>query len=220
MKSRILVVAGLSAGALIAGCGSSGNGGNVSSTSLQPRLLPASQVPGFGLQRTLDWSDPVNLVGEGLALPQITHPSAAVQEFEGAHVRGATGEILTSGSSFNQTEATLGVAQFKSPADATRVRDWMHSQDLHQPCYGQCIFSPYSASLAVPNSRFVVQSSKPPPPPPGAPPGAKAGPAPANYLAEFTIGPYLYWATLHADSTARARFEEGVKRAYAHANQA
>ena len=162
MKSRILVVAGLSAGALIAGCGSSGNGGNVSSTSLQPRLLPASQVPGFGLQRTLDWSDPVNLVGEGLALPQITHPSAAVQEFEGAHVRGATGEILTSGSSFNQTEATLGVAQFKSPADATRVRDWMHSQDLHQPCYGQCIFSPYSASLAVPDSRFVVQSSKPP----------------------------------------------------------
>ena len=91
----------------------------------------------------------------------------------------------------------------------------MHSQDLHQPCYSQCIFSPYSASLAVPSSRFVVQSSKPPPPPPGAPPGVKVGPAPANYLAEFTIGPYLYWATLHADSTARARFEEGVKRYYA-----
>src|SRR5437667_10340588 len=110
MRRRVFMLAAC-VGIAITGCG--GSGGRVSSTSLQPRLLPASQVPGFGLQRTLDWSDPVNLVGEGLALPQITRPSAAVQEFEGAHFRGATGEILTSGSSFNQTEATLGVAQFK-----------------------------------------------------------------------------------------------------------
>ena len=192
MRSRVLVVAGLSAAALVSGCG--GGSSTVSSASLQPRLLPAAEAPGFGLQRTLDWNDPVNLVGEGLALPQVTHPSAAVQEFEGAHLRGAAGEILVRGSSFNETEATVGVAQFKSAADATRVRDWMHSENLHQPCYGQCIFSPYSVALAsIPASRFVVQSSKPPPPPPGAPAGARVGPGPANYLAEFTIGP---WAAM------------------------
>jgi hypothetical protein len=220
MKSRVLVVAGLVAGALIAGCGGSSTS-KVSSASLQPRLLPVSAVPGFGLQRRLDWSDPVNLVGEGLALPQVTHPSAAVGEFNDAHFRGAAGEILTTGSGFNETEATLGVARFKSAADAVRVRDWMHKEDLHQPCYGQCIFSPYPVSLpSVPNSRLVVQSSKAPPPPPGAPAGAKTGPAPANYLAEFTIGPYLYWVVLHADSTAKVKFEKGVEFFYTHAKQA
>src|SRR5205809_7728637 len=123
MKSRILVVAGLSAGALIAGCGSSGNGGNVSSTSLQPRLLPSSQVPGFGLQRTLDWSDPVNLVGEGLFLPQRTHASSAANEFTGAHLAGGAGEVLTSGVGEHETEVRIGAAQHQSAPDATRVRD-------------------------------------------------------------------------------------------------
>jgi hypothetical protein len=206
-------------GIAMTGCG--GSGGKVSSASLQPRLLPASQVPGFGLQRTLDWSDPVNLVGEGLALPQITHPSEAVKQFDNAHFKGAAGEILTSGAAFNETQATLGVAQFGSAADADRVRDWMHSQDLHQPCYGQCAFAPYPVALpGISTARFVVQSSKAPPPPPGAPRGVKVvARAPASYLAEFTIGAYLYWAVLHADSTAKARFEQGLRLYYAHAKQ-
>jgi hypothetical protein len=210
----------LSAGFAIAGCGGGGTS-KVSSASLQPRLLSGSAVPGFGLQRTLNWSDPVDLVGEGLALPQMTHPSAAVKEFKDAHFRGATGEVLTSGGGFNATEAILGVAQFKGAADANRVREWMHDQDLDQPCFSQCIFAPFPVTVpGIPSLRFVVQSSHAPPPPPGAPRGVKVGPAPANYLAEFTVGPYLYWAVLHADSTARARFEQGVKLYYAHAKQA
>src|SRR2546430_2117388 len=219
MRRRVFMLAAC-VGIAITGCG--GSGGRGSSASLQPRLLPASQVPGFGLQRTLDWSDPVNLVGEGLALPQITHPSEAVKQFDDAHFKGAAGEILTSGAAFNETQATLGVAQFDSAADADRVRDWMHSQDLHQPCYGQCVFAPYPVALpGISTARFVVQGSKAPPPPPGAPRGVKVvASAPANYLAEFTIGPYLYWAVLHADSTAKARFEQGLRLYYAHAKQA
>jgi hypothetical protein len=217
MRKRLFAVAILSAGFAITGCG---GGGKVSSASLQPRLLPGSAVPGFGLQRTLNWSDPVDLVGEGVALPQITHPSVAVKEFKDAHFRGATGEVLTSGSSFNATEVILGVAQFEGAADANRVRDWMHQEDLDQPCFSQCIFAPFPVTVSgIPSLRFVVQSSHAPPPPPGAPRGATVGPAPANYLAEFTVGPYLYWAALHADSTARARFEQGVKLYYAHAKQ-
>jgi hypothetical protein len=57
--------------ALVSACG---GGGKASASSLDPRLLPASSVPGFGLERRLDWSNPVNLVGEGVALPNITHP--------------------------------------------------------------------------------------------------------------------------------------------------
>jgi hypothetical protein len=184
-------------------------------------LLPVSSVPGFGLQRTLDWSDPVNLVGEGMSLPQASHPSAGVKEFNDAHFRGAAGEILTNGSSFNETQIVVGVAQFKGAADASRVRDWMHRQDLQQPCFSQCIFAPGPVSVpGVPSLRFVVQSSHAPPLPPGAPRGARVGPAPANYLAEFTVGPYLYWVTLHGDSTAKGRFEQGIKLYYAHAKQA
>jgi hypothetical protein len=219
MRRQLFAGGCLSVGLAIAGCG--GGGEEVSSASLQSRLLPASAVPGFGLQRRLDWSDPVNLVGEGLSLPQATHPSAGVKEFKDADFRGATGEILTRGSTFNQTEAILGVAQFKTAADANRVRDWMHREDLHQPCFGQCVFAPYPATVpGIPSLRFVVQTSHAPPLPPGAPPGAKVGPGPANYLAEFTVGPYLYWATLHGDSTAKARFEQGIKLYYAHAKQA
>jgi hypothetical protein len=219
MKRLLLVGACLSLGVAVAGCG--GGGGNVSSASLQSQLLPASSVPGFGLQRTLDWSDPVNLVGQGLSLPQATQPSAGVNEFKSAHLRGSAGEVLATGAGSNATEVVVGVARFNGEADANRVRDWMHRQDLHQPCFGPCIFAPGAVSVpGIPSSRFVVQSSHAPPLPPGAPRGARVGPAPANYLAEFTVGPYLYWTVLHGDSGAQARFEQGLKLYYAHAKQA
>jgi hypothetical protein len=219
MKRRAFVVVCLCAGFALAGCG--GSGGTTSSASLRPRLLPASAVPGFGLQRTLDWSDPVDLVGEGVALPQVTRPSTAVKEFKDASLKGAAGEVLSSGTGPNGTEIRVGVAQFASAADATRVREWMHREDLHQPCYGPCIFAPTPVSLAGLSSvRLVVQSSPPPPRPPGAPRGVRiVNASPTNYLAEFTVGPYLYWAALQADSSAKAKFEQGVKRYYEHARQ-
>jgi hypothetical protein len=200
-----------------AGCG--GGGAKVSSASLQHRLLPSSSIPSFGLQRTLDWSDLVNLVGEGLALPQRTRPSEAVREFTGAHFKAAVGEVLTNGSGLEETAVRVGVAQFDSGADAERVRDWMHHEDLQQPCYSQCIFAPGPVAVpGVPNIRLVVQTA-PSARPPGAPRGAHIA-GPANYLAEFTVGPYLYWAILQANSGAQSRFEAGVRLYYAHAKQA
>jgi hypothetical protein len=152
--------------AALAGCG--GGSSKVSPASLQPRLPPSSDVPGFGLQRTLDWSEPVNLVGEGLFLPQRTRPSSAVKEFTGSHFRGAAGEVLSSGIGENETEVRLGVAQFQSAGDANRVRDWMHREDLMQPCYSQCIFAPGAVTIAgIPSLRYVVQSGHVPPPPKG-----------------------------------------------------
>jgi len=219
MKGRLSAVACLSVCLALTACGGTSK---VSSASLQPRLLPSSEVPGFGLQRTLDWSDPVNLVGEGLFLPQRTHPSSAVKEFTGAHLAGAAGEVLSSGVGENETEVRIGVAQFQSAADANRVRDWMHREDLMQPCYSQCIFAPAPATIAgIPGARYVVQTGHVPPPPKGArlPPGVRVFQGPANFLAEFTIGPRLYWAVLHAGQPARARFEAGVRLYYAHAKE-
>lgn len=219
MKRRLIAVASLSIGLTAVGCG--GGGGQVPAASLNSRLLPASSVPGFGLERSLNWDDPINLVGEGLALPQITHPSAAVDEFRQAHLRGAAGEVLSNGAGPNSTEVRVGVAEFKSHADANRVRDWMHTEDLREPCFGQCIYTTNTVALSgMPGVRFVVQSTHLPPPrhiPPGAP---KFTGGPANYLAEFTIGSYLYWAILQADAGSRASFVHGLQRYYAHAKQA
>jgi hypothetical protein len=219
MRERSFAAACVCAGLALAGCGSSGSN-SVSSASLQPRLLPSNSIPGFGLQRTLDWSDPVNLVGEGLFLPQATHPSIALKEFKNAHLRGASGEVFTSGAGPTETEVRVGVALFSSAAGANRVRDWMHRQDLHQPCFSQCMFAPGQVTVAgIPSMRMVVQTSHVPPPPKGAPAGARFSGGPTNYLAEFTVGPYLYWTILQADPAAKAQFEEGVKSFYALAKQ-
>src|SRR5260370_40846520 len=79
---------------VVAGCGGQSK---VSSTALMPRLAPESAAPGFHLERTLDWSDPTNLVGEGIRLPERTHPSQAVSEIHGAGFEGAAGEQLNQG---------------------------------------------------------------------------------------------------------------------------
>src|SRR5947207_1035825 len=114
MKGRLFTVALLTATVGASGCG--GGGKKVSSASLQPRLLPSSEVSpfGFALQQTQDWSDPVNLIGEGLPLPQRTRPSEAVKEFTDAHFEGSAGEVLAKGAGFNETAIRVGVAKFAS----------------------------------------------------------------------------------------------------------
>jgi hypothetical protein len=193
--------------ALVSGCGGSGN---VSASSLYPRLLPASSVPGFGAERRFDWTNPIDLVGEGVALPGVTHPSAGVDEFKNAHVKGAAGEVFSRGTGLNADEIHIGVAKFDSPSDAAKVRSWMHGQDLQQPCFTQCVFSPRPLKLSeVPNSSAVVQTTT----------GGKPGSGPANYRAEFTVGPYLYWVWFGGDASAKtkSRFEAGLGRYYEHA---
>ena len=116
----------------------------------------------------------------------------------------------------------MGVAKFASAADAQGVREWMHREDLKQPCYSQCNFAPGTVSVkGFPGIKLVVQKGQAPPLPPGAPPAARAHPpsGPSNYLTEFTLGPYLYWANLQADASAQSRFEDGAKLYYAHARQ-
>jgi hypothetical protein len=208
----------------VAGCGGTKH---VKASSLEPRLLPSSAVPGFSLERKLDWSDPINLVAEGIQVPQAIHPSDAVARFNSAHLEGSAGEILKQGGGLDATEVHVGVAKFKSSADAASVRDWMHGLDLQQPCFSECAFSPRASTLAgVPGSRYVIQTATSlPGPPPGVklPPNAPKLPAntprPANYLAEFSIGPYLYWVSVSTNTSAKSRFEAGVKAYYQHVKQ-
>jgi hypothetical protein len=210
----------------LTGCGS-GSKSKVSAASLKQRLLPASLTPGFQALRTLDWSDPVNLVGEGIFLPEATHPADAVKQVKSAGLRGAAGEDLNKGGPTGD-EIRNGVIKFKSAGAADKVRDWMHKEDLQQPCFAQCIFSPRNLAIpGVPGATAVrqVPSGAPPPPgtpPPGVklPPGVKvprvvpgAGP-PTRYLIEFTVGPYLYFISGSGDAAAKAKFVAGAKQYY------
>jgi hypothetical protein len=122
--------------------------------------------------------------------------------------------------------------KFQSASDATKVRDWMHGQDLQQPCFAQCIFSPLNLAMpSVPGAVGVKQvpvgaaAAGPVGPspkvlaalrrqgitPPTPPPGALSGP-PTNYFAEFTIGPYVYFATINGGT--QGQFIAGAKQYY------
>lgn len=197
--------------ALVFVLGACGGGSKVSATSLEPRLLPTSSAPGFKSVATLDWSNPIDLVGQGVALPQPTNPSAAVKEFQTAHLQGAAGEVLRRGAGVDETNVVIGVAQFDSASDAAKAQSWMHLQDLQQPCFGACIFNPQAVKLAgVPGSAAVIQTV------------VRARPSdPANYRAEFTIGRYLYWIWFSGDSSAKTKgeFEAGIAGYYQHAKQ-
>jgi hypothetical protein len=224
-KGISVIVAACVAAAGLGGLTGCGSKSKVSASSLKPRLLPASLTPGFQLLRTLDWSDPVNLVGEGIFLPEATHPSDAVKEIRSAGFRGAVGEDLNRGGATGD-EIRNGVLKFKSAGEAEKVRDWMHREDLQQPCFAQCIFSPRNLPIpAVPGAEAVrqVPSAQPPgTPPPGVklPPGVKAprvlpgGGPPTRYLVEFTVGPYLYFFSGEGNAAARAKFVTGAKQYY------
>src|SRR5436190_14762170 len=110
----LLALVGL-ATVFLAACGSDKS---VSSASLKRQLLKASAVPGYGLQRTLDWNDPVDLVGQGIFLPELTKPSAAVKVMKTAGLRGAAGEVLARGGGLNASAITIGVAKVKSADSA------------------------------------------------------------------------------------------------------
>jgi hypothetical protein len=224
-KGISVIVAACIAAAGLGGLTGCGGKSKVSVASLKPRLLPASLTPGFQALRTLDWSDPVNLVGEGIFLPEATHPSEAVKEVRSAGFRGAAGEELNRGGATGD-EIRNGVMKFKSASGAEKVRDWMHREDLQQPCFAECIFAPQNLAIpGVPGAEAVrqVPSAQPPStPPPGVklPPGVKVprvlpgGGPPTRYLVEFTVGPYLYFIRAEGNAAARARFIAGAKQYY------
>lgn len=184
-------------------------GSKAPSVGLFHRLVPAASFPRFKWVATLNWSNPIDLVGQGIPLPEPTYPSAAVKEFQDVHLQAATGDVLRQGDGLQATDVVLGVAEFASASDAKKAKIWMHMQDVQQPCFGTCIFSPRPVKLAgIPESVAVVQKL------------VKARPPdPANYRAEFTIGKYLYWTWFTGDSRSKTEreFVAGIANYYRHA---
>jgi hypothetical protein len=225
--SRALGVPAIVAALLSAGCGggSSSSESSSSSSSIKGHLLPASVTPQFRVQRTLNWSDAVDVVGEGLALPEAVHPSSVVNWLKDNGYVGGRGEVLVKGAPPNETEIRTGFIKFGSPDQARKAQTYLNKLALQQPCFTACVFSPRQVKLAGLSNVTMVEQldrSKPPPgarklPPGGAsrlPPGAVVGP-PANFAFEFTSGPYVYFANLAASAGFLHQIEAGARAYYA-----
>jgi hypothetical protein len=175
----------LSLGVLV-GCGEDDEG--TSPASLRSQLLPASEVPGFKIQRKFDWDNPIDLVHEGLALPESTPPSRAVEVLEDAGFEAAVGKrlVVAKGNPFEGPGATVDVIQLGSDDDARETLDYVHKESLKQPCLGVCSVTGREFRVAgIPGAKGA-QLTPQREPPPNAPPPFEA------YGIGFTIGPRLF----------------------------
>ena len=184
LGTKLAVAALLTLG--MVGCG--GNDNAVSPASLKSRLLPASDLPGFKVERDFSWDNPIDFVGEDLPLPESTPPSRAVKTFEDAGFEAGVGERLVAakGNKFEGPQASVDVIQLGSDDEARDALDYVRKEGLKQPCFAVC--SVEGREFAVPGIPGAkgVQLTPLRQPPPDAPPPFEA------HGVGFTIGPRLY----------------------------
>jgi hypothetical protein len=172
----------------LVGCGGNDNG--VSPASLKSRLLPASDLPGFKVERDFSWDNPIDFVGQDLPLPESTLPSRAVKAFEEAGFEAGVGErlVVAKGNPFEGPGASVDVIQLGSNDEARDALDYVRKEGLKQPCFAVC--SVEGREFAVPGIPGAegVQLTPLRRPAPDAPPPFEA------YGVGFTIGPRLYLA--------------------------
>ncbi|MEK6328776.1 MAG: hypothetical protein AABM66_14815 [Actinomycetota bacterium] len=168
------------------GCGGDNNG--TSPASLTGELLPASEVPGFKVEREFEWDNPIDFVVEGFHLPEATPPSDAVEAFENAGFDAAAGEILVvaKGEPFQGPRAAVDVVQLGSDDQAREALDYVRSEALKQPCFAVCSVEGREFPVAGIPGAEGVQLTPLPDPPPGA------GPPFESFSVGFTDGSRLY----------------------------
>jgi hypothetical protein len=97
---------------------------------------------------------------------------------------------------------TIGVAKFESAKGARQAQDWMHGQDLMQPCFSKCIYSASKLPIpGVPDATGVQQVPS-------------VNDAPTHYLVEFVVGPYLYLTTADGDAQDAKTVVAGLQGFY------
>jgi hypothetical protein len=184
LKTKLALAALLTLG--VVGCG--GNDNAVSPASLNSHLLPASDLPGFKVEREFSWDNPVDFVGQDLPLPESTLPSRAVEVFEEAGFEAGVGErlVVAKGNRFEGPQASVDVIQLGSDDEARDALNYVRMEGLKQPCFAVC--SVEGREFAVPGIPRAkgVQLTPLRQPPPDAPPPFAA------YGVGFTIGPRLY----------------------------
>jgi hypothetical protein len=194
------------------GCGDD-NGDERTPESLESLLPPPAQVGPLRLERSLAWDNATDFIVQGTVLPQATAPSAAIGQMEDSGFSAAAGQILTPKG--GGEPVNVSVAAFDSADGAAEAQDYLHEQDLQQPCFAACAVSPNEFAIQdVPGVTAVHQAPVTGDLPPGV------GPLEA-FAAEFTIGSDLFYVYASGDpgDVPAPAFERGVLTIYEHAQQ-
>jgi hypothetical protein len=182
----LLVVA-----ALLAGCGDDDDSGDTAKVDtaeqadLKQELLPRSFASGykfkesFVLESATDWIGPPR----GVFIPESTLQSKAVKTVEDAGFEGGAKVAFTGRNS----DLDVWVGRFSSADGAEKMRDFLHAEDLKQPCAGPCVVAPRAMAVGGIPSALGAHHK----PLDNPPPGARGEPV-ENYSVEFTVGPLLY----------------------------
>jgi hypothetical protein len=188
MRGPKLALVALCAGIALAACGDDDDGGGTSAADLKQQLLPESQLPVFKAERNFKWDNAVDATFQGLFLPEETPPSEALDAYEEADFAAGAAQslVVKEGNTFEGPRGFQAVIEFGSDEDASEVLEFVHEQDLKQPCFAVCSVNPSELAVdGIPGAKGakLVPLKKPPP---NAPPPFEA------YAVEFTIGPRLY----------------------------
>ena len=98
---------------------------------------------------------------------------------------------------------------------ATQAQDYLHDQDLQQPCFAACAVNPRELTIEeIPGATAVHHVPIKGELPPGLHPFE-------GFAVEFTIGSNLYYASASSDpgDIPVAEFEKGALRFHEHAQQ-
>jgi hypothetical protein len=180
-----LLVLVLSAVGVVA-CG--GDDEKVSPAALSKRLLPASEVPGFKRERTDEWDNAIDLSAKGLFLPESTPTSQAVELIEDAGFEAAAGDelVVLKGNPFHGPRILIAAVQLGSDDDARQVLEFLHKEDLKQPCAAVCSEIPSELEVkGIPGAKGAQQLPQEKPPPNAPDPFV-------GYAVEFRMGSLLY----------------------------
>jgi hypothetical protein len=196
------------------GCGDdNGDGDERTPESLESLLPPPAQVGPLRLERSLAWDNATDFIVQGTVLPQSTAPSSAIGQMDDSGFSAAAGQILTPEG--GGEPVNVSVAAFDSADGAAEAQDYLHEQDLQQPCFAACAVNP--EELAIQDVAGVTAVHQVPVAG-DLPPGV--GPFEA-FAAEFTIGSDLFYVYARGDpgDVPAPAFERGVQTIYEHAQQ-
>lgn len=161
----------------------------------------------------MSWEDPVDFVVQGTVLPQGTVPSSAASQIEDAGFAAAAGDILVSKG--GGPPVNVSAAGFDSSDGAGQAQDYLHSQDLKQPCLAACSVAPRNLTIkGIPGATAVHQVPVKEKLPPYIQPFEA-------YAVEFTIGKDLFYAHASGDpgDIPPGIFEKGAVNLYKYARR-
>lgn len=195
------------------GCGG-GDDDQASPSELRALLVPAAIFP-VQVQRRFEWDDPMDFSEQGLSLPGDTEPSEAAAVIDRAGFETGVGQLLAPPAI--DIEAYTEVAKFESEEGARTALDYLHAQDLLEPCSAACPVVARSWDVVgIPNAKGAHHA-----PVEGSPSPSGAAAPYERYVIEFAIGRHLLIGRVTGPPglVPAPQFMDGVESFYEHARR-